>query len=1077
MPKLALFLFGLPRMEQDGLPVEVDTRKAVALMSYLAVTRQAHSREHLARLLWGESDPSRGRAALRRTLSVLNKALSGNWLQITNGEISLVSREDILLDVQTFVHQVESCVQHGHGPHEVCDRCRRALETAVSLYRGGFLTGFQLADSPAFDDWQFATAQNLHLLLEQSAEKLSRYFYQQGETEPAIRYTQQWAELDALQEEAHRRLMQLYAKNGQLTAVHRQYQKCVDALQTQLKTTPQPETTALYEQLTQAPPARLAATAPPPSFVAHISPTPIQQLHNLSMPLTPCMGRETELKEILKRLADPFCRLLTISGPGGVGKTRLAMEVAHQLLKTAEFTHGIYFIPLASVHSADFLPSTIAQTLNIPLSGQTDPKRQLLQYFQRKQMLLLLDNFEHLLPAAPLLLDILQTAPGIKLLVTSRECLNFHAEWLFEISGLSYPPAPKDKKDSSLPHAYSAIQLFLYNIAKIQPGFTLNTSELVSIIRICGFVSGFPLGIELASTLMRHLSSQQIADQLEHTLDPLTTSMPDIPERHRSLRTVFEFSWNSLTLIEQSCFKRLSIFRGQFSSEAAQQVAGATSEILTRLLDKSLLRMVSSWRYEIHELIKLFAREKLQADTTTLLETQSHHARHFAQLMHQNELHLRGELQKKALETIGFEIEEIRAAWEWANKHQKADETGCLIDGLYTFYETHGWYREGVRVFQETAVFWQNTPAHQKILSQLQARQASFLHRLSRYTEAQTLLEHNLATFRQLNLPAEVFFCLHQLSIIAFFSGNYAKAQTLLNEGLNIAQTIGDEWGLAHAFNSLGNVFSTIGDHNQAKQHFQTGLVLRRKLGDHRGIAVSLNNLGRIAETFGEDNEAKKLFRESITIKQSLGDKRGAALSTLNLGYACYRQNNLAEAKSLFQESLATFREIGEAIGTSLSLTNLGNIAYTTQQYTTASQLYEESLSISTEVGDKRGIVLSLNDLGNVAQAIGRYEEAKERFCHALKLATEINALPLASEALIGLAAYQITQNQVSQALEFVCFVRQQVTNDKEIGGKAENLYHQLLPLLSPKTVAMMEMKANNQTLHGFIQQLETICN
>ncbi|MGH8631367.1 MAG: ATP-binding protein, partial [Burkholderiales bacterium] len=336
---------------------------------------------------------------------------------------------------------------------------------------------------------------------------------------------------------------------------------------------------------------------------------------NLPTPPTPLIGRERELAEMARLLGDPQCRLLTLAGPGGIGKTRLAIEAAdHQ---REAFADGAHFVSLAPIRSAEFIVPAIADAIGFAFYGAEDPKAQLLNYLSGKAPLLVLDNLEHLLEGVALLAEILERGPAVKLLATSRERLNLHGEWVLDIQGLPFP----DEAGSAEVEGYSAVALFVQTARRAHVDFVLAAEERPAVARICRLVEGMPLGIELAAAWVRTLSCREIAQEIERNLaDPrqgmdfLAASMRDVPERHRSIRAAFDHSWNLLSAEEQQVMRQLSVFRGGFRREAAEQVAGATLPLLSALVDKSLLRRTEAGRFDLHELVRQYAAAQLQAD-------------------------------------------------------------------------------------------------------------------------------------------------------------------------------------------------------------------------------------------------------------------------------------------------------------------------------------------------------------------------------------------------------------------------------------------------------------------------------
>ncbi len=349
------------------------------------------------------------------------------------------------------------------------------------------------------------------------------------------------------------------------------------------------------------------------------------QEHNLPTQPTSFIGRGPEVAKIIELLADPDCRLLTLVGTGGIGKTRLAIGAATKMVDA--FAYGVYFVPLQSIQSTDFLISAVADAIKLPLSGQQDPQIQLFNHLDNKEMLLVLDNFEQLLDkgGAQLLVNILKAGSSVKLLVTSREVLNLQEEWLYPIHGLPVP----DNVQTQNPEIYGAVQLFVERARQVQRDFSL-ADESEQVIRICQLVEGMPLAIELAASWTKVLSCANIAAEIQRNINFLSTSLRDVPERHRSMEAVCEQSWQLLPAEERRVFKRMSVFRGGFRREAAQAVAGASLSGLLRLVDKSLLRREASGRYAIHELLRQYAEEQLaQTSSEEIANTRELHCTYY----------------------------------------------------------------------------------------------------------------------------------------------------------------------------------------------------------------------------------------------------------------------------------------------------------------------------------------------------------------------------------------------------------------------------------------------------------------
>ena len=407
--------------------------------------------------------------------------------------------------------------------------------------------------------------------------------------------------------------------------------------------------------------------------------------HNLPHQSTSFIGRETELSEIDALLADTTCRLLTLVGSGGIGKTRLALQAAANQLP--QFADGVYFVSLTPIDSPDVIASAIASAIQLSFFGAKDPRTQVIDYLRDKHLLLLLDNFEHLLDGVDLLTAILESAPDVKLLVTSRERLNVREEWTLALRGLSFPNTSTDLTLEQ----YSAVQLFVARAHQIQASFSLAVNR-EAVQRICQCAEGMPLALELAATWLRALSSDQIAGQMETNLSFLTTPLRNVPVRHRSLQAVFEQSWRLLTKDEKVVLMYLTVFRGGFDFEAAKQVAKATLSQLASLADKSLIRVDAGGRYDLHELLRQYVGEHLEASEYAD-EVRAAHSSYYLNFVAQRDTDIKGKQQQAALHGIRIELDNVQAGLNWAINHQQFDLlTTPFLDCLVNFGEMDNRY-------------------------------------------------------------------------------------------------------------------------------------------------------------------------------------------------------------------------------------------------------------------------------------------------------------------------------------------------------------------------------------------------
>ena len=699
---------------------------------------------------------------------------------------------------------------------------------------------------------------------------------------------------------------------------------------------------------------------------------------NLPLPTTPLIGREHEVAMVVQQLLEPACRLLTLTGPGGVGKTRLALEVAQRLRD--EFQQGVYFVPLVGITSADFIFPAIADSLGFAVANVGDVKTQLCHFLNRKNILLVLDNLEHLMDGVQLLCELLASASEIKILTTSREPLNLRPEWTFQVQGLPIPSnISRDNLESN-----SAAALFMQRARQARLDFSPTDGDLSYIERICQLVEGSPLGLELAAAWVRTLSCPEIAREIETNLDFLMSARRDLPQRHHSMRAVFDYSWHLLSTKEQNVMMRLSVFRGGFTRDAVAQVCGASLAVLSALVDKSLVRYNASNRYDLHELIRQYARGWL-IRSGDFEEARNQHFKFFLALVEQGKQKVSGAEQILWLDRLEEDHDNLRAALEWALRTEEADTKASK------HRETPA-VKEALRLAGELHIFWK---------------------RRSHWAEGREWLQRALAQCICLPCTRERLIALNAAALLAVEQADTRSASEYAEQNLTLSQQLGDLRLLATAFNTFGMVRWKQKKYAEARALCEQGLALFRELGDQFGVADSLHSLGHITVNQDDLEAAQSYLKESLFISQALENKIGYVEALGDLGLVAYLKRDYTVAQSYLEESLKLFQEANLLPGVVSALNRLGDLARCQGDYQKAEQLYQQGLSLYREMGDLDEIPSMLHNLGYTAQHTNEPLKALALFREALFIQYKMGNRGGIAECLMGLAGVFAQQGQV----------------------------------------------------------------
>ncbi len=703
-------------------------------------------------------------------------------------------------------------------------------------------------------------------------------------------------------------------------------------------------------------------------------------MKNLPAPRTSFVGRTSELDEIDRLLEDPDCRLLTLVGPGGAGKTRLALEAAGRRIE--RYSHGVHFVPLVSVASPEFLAPAVAESIQFAVDGAHSgfsAQEQLLDYLGERSTLLVLDNFEHLVGGADLLGEIIERAPKVELLTTSRERLNVQSEWVLDVHGLGL--AENGNEGSG------ALRLFVERATQVMPGFSLNDDERAEAGRICTLVEGLPLGIELAASWVSMLSCAEIAEEIEQNIDFLATSMRDIPERHRSLRAAFDQSWRLLSGEQQDVLARLSVLRRDYGREAAVAVAGADLRLLSDLMSKSLVRRSDFGRFELHELLRQYSAERLAASPGEERDARERHARHYAAMLMERQAALMGPELAVARDELRGELDNLRAAAEWILAEDDEHVALPVLEAFYTFLWMHSWFdgAETLELLGRMAGFDGDDPASASAVALAAAMyRVAIGARLGYDPAAEDLAARCLPVLRARKLERELAGCLCALGIMAVYRDVYPEAVAFSEEGAQIARAIGDGLTESGALMDLGFARLLMDDLEAAREAFEAAHVLSEKLGNPLLRAYATSKLGLLADAEERYGDAMRLHMEANELFAGVGDVGGAGYALSRASLSAYGTGEYEEALRLGRAGFEAFSEVNHRWGKIAALCRIGFAALSLGDIDEARRTFRAALEHARASAAISLELLALSGVGAVLRETGEHEQAATMLTFAL---------------------------------------------------------------------------------------------
>lgn len=978
---LTIQLFGGASVQFDGAQLTFRSAKIRALLAYLTIhANEPHRREFLASLLWGEMPDKQAHTNLRVTLNRLRRSLltaikaAGErpLLEITRQTVQLnLYPEQSWVDTAVFQEMLARCRARPPGEWRRWADAVPWLQEAADLYRGEFLAGLYLADSPEFDVWRLAQAETYYRQIVPVLEALARHFLAVGTYEKTLHYARRLLAMESWRETPHRIIMRAYAALGQPEMARRQFEQCRQILAEELGAEPEERTAALAAEIERGRGGKRPSSAPA---------------------LTPFVGREAELLWLKARLIDPEHRLLTLAGPGGMGKTRLAQTAVEQIGRY--FADGVCVVSLAETGSPDDgeqeVLAALAAALELPVDKKRPLAEQVTDFLRGREMLLLLDNFEELTTAAGLILELLAAAPRLTILVTSRVRLNCPVEIVFHLEGLPTPPSDA----GAAAQEYAAVRLFLGRSRRYLPHFQPGPDDWPAIAELCRLTGGLPLALLLAASWVEEFSCAEIAAAVRQNMKLLAKRATGILPRQRSMQAVFEHSWAHLSPGEQETLARLSLFAGEFGRAAATAVAAASPSALSVLTAKSMIEAAGGGRYRFHPLLRQMAAEKLTEMPETAADAARRYAAWYAAFLQGQKEGLDGAEQLVALAAIRREAANARQAWLLALDMGQLDAMVQMAAPLAAFYDDTGQYEAGLALFAAARDSLEATgQTGERAYALTLLYLAQFLERAQRHEAAGDVLQPLLASAAADDaIKAEGYY---RLGCCLMWRGRLEEALDSLAEAELYFARLESDKGMSMVFSTQSSVWRQLGRYDTARQKLEMSVQLRREIGSPRMLAVGLSNLGYLLIRIGAYGEAAVYLQEALSRDRQLGHTNGVLSSLVNLSLAYINLEDWAAAQDCLREGLQLAQKMGDRELEAICLNNLGDVAVSQGAYEAAAAYLEASLRLKRAMGNETGVLFSLMHLGRAYLGLGRRTAAREALQEVEQGAERLGLRPL----------------------------------------------------------------------------------
>ena len=978
---LRIYLLGPLRIEHNNTPIHLSRRKVEALLAYLLLHPARQTRDHLATLFWGDSSDSQARHSLRTALAALRKEVTADLLLVDRDYVQLNPDCIVWTDLDELL-----------ATEDDLDNLNPSLlQVRLALWQGELLAGF-------YEEWLTSEREHYRMRLLTLFLQVTQALRSQSDYGTAITVAQQILAVDSANEQAHQHLMFCYVAVGDRPAALRQYEQCERALLADLDAPPMPETTALYHWIKQQVGTEAATAA---------------KITNLPIPLTSFVGR-TEETAVVKRLLNPLAtktRLLTLTGAGGSGKTRLAIQAATDLID--RYAHGVWWVELAALTTDDQVVRAVAKALGVGERANEALLHSVIQFLADKPLLLIIDNCEHLVEStAQLVSELLSYCPQLQIMTTSRAALNVPGETLWPVPTLTLPNLQQIPLTDLLGQ-FACIRLFVERASAVQPSFQLTLANAPAVVAICTQLDGIPLAIELAAARVKVLPVEEIAVRLTHRLGArfalLTQGNRTAQPRQQTLRAAIDWSYKLLAEAERQLFQLIAVFRGGFTLEALEQILDFRFlildsqtdgwpltiqnlkskiqnplDLLTQLVDQSLVIVEMQGeesRYRLLETLREYALEQLAA-SPELPAIQRRHAEFFLIWAEQAAPHLLANQQQLWLNRFEVEHPNLRAALDYWLTMGEDERATRLAVAAVRFWGTRGYVSEGRAWLQKALAGSEHIPSEISSDNRAKALNAagSLSFRQGDLAEAMALFQQSLTLFQQIEDELGIAEVLQNMAMVEIPRANFALAQQYLEQSLALYRPVQDDYGIARAQQHLGHLAYDQDRYTDARDYFVESLARYRRLGDQARVANVLLNLGTTFNQLGDAATAQTHHQECLTIARAIGHQGIMGAVLRSLGRRALEQNEYAQARSYGEESLRLMRALGDKGNAGYALLLLGNVARKQGDHRQALAYYAQNLQIMVELNYQWSIYDALEHIASLLVESAQQPQAAAHF-------------------------------------------------------------------------------------------------